>query len=67
MSSTRLQRFRSVLADTRPLRNPAFRRLWIADSVTVIGALTRSVPTGAARPGDSARSASAIASSARVT
>ena len=38
MSSTRLQRFRSVLADTRPLRNPAFRRLWIADIVTVIGA-----------------------------
>ncbi|HCQ18119.1 MAG TPA: MFS transporter, partial [Dermacoccus sp.] len=38
MSSTRLQRFRSVLADTRPLRNPAFRRLWIADIVTVVGA-----------------------------
>lgn len=38
MSSSRLQRFRGVLADTRPLQVPAFRRLWIADIITVIGA-----------------------------
>ena len=30
--------FRSALADTRPLRNGDFRRLWIAEIVTVIGA-----------------------------
>jgi MFS family permease len=29
---------RSVLADTRPLRNPYFRRLWTANIVTVVGA-----------------------------
>ncbi len=29
---------RGVLADTRPLRNPHFRRLWTANIVTVIGA-----------------------------
>ena len=29
---------RGVLADTRPLRVPAFRRLWFASIVTVIGA-----------------------------
>lgn len=29
---------RSVLADTRPLRNPHFRRLWNANIITVIGA-----------------------------
>ncbi|KQT91999.1 MFS transporter permease [Marmoricola sp. Leaf446] len=29
---------RSVLADTRPLRDPHFRRLWIANIVTVVGA-----------------------------
>lgn len=29
---------RGFLADTRPLRQPAFRRLWIANIVTVIGA-----------------------------
>ncbi len=30
--------FRGALADTRPLRHTAFRRLWIANIVTVIGA-----------------------------
>ena len=30
--------FRRQLADTRPLREPHFRRLWIANIVTVIGA-----------------------------
>lgn len=30
--------FRGALADTRPLRTPAFRRLWLANIVTVIGA-----------------------------
>ena len=29
---------RSVLADTRPLREPHFRRLWTANIVTVVGA-----------------------------
>ncbi|MET0768136.1 MAG: MFS transporter, partial [Aeromicrobium sp.] len=27
-----------LLADTRPLRNPHFRRLWLANIVTVVGA-----------------------------
>lgn len=31
-------RLRGALADTRPLRTPAYRRLWIAGVVTVIGA-----------------------------
>ncbi|GMA42104.1 MFS transporter [Mobilicoccus caccae] len=31
-------RFRQHLADTRPLQNPYFRRLWTANIVTVIGA-----------------------------
>lgn len=30
--------FRRQLADTRPLREPHFRRLWVANIVTVIGA-----------------------------
>ena len=29
---------RGALADTRPLRTPAYRRLWLAGTVTVIGA-----------------------------
>jgi len=29
---------RSLLADTRPLQNPHYRRLWLANIVTVIGA-----------------------------
>jgi len=29
---------RSVVADTRPLKNPHFRRLWIAQIITMIGA-----------------------------
>lgn len=33
-----LKRLRGVLADTRPLRHTAFRRLWVANIVTVIGA-----------------------------
>jgi MFS family permease len=33
-----LERHRGVFADTRPLRTPAFRRLWTANIVTVIGA-----------------------------
>ncbi|CUR54983.1 Major facilitator superfamily MFS_1 [metagenome] len=31
-------RFSGMLADTRPLENPHFRRLWLANIVTVIGA-----------------------------
>ncbi|GGO73932.1 MFS transporter [Nocardioides deserti] len=31
-------RFRGLLADTRPLRNDHFRRLWVANIITVIGA-----------------------------
>ncbi len=31
-------RIRGLLADTRPLRVPAFRRLWLANIVTVVGA-----------------------------
>ncbi len=31
-------RLRSVLADTRPLKQPDFRRLWSANIITVIGA-----------------------------
>lgn len=31
-------RLRGAFADTRPLRTPAFRRLWLAGIVTVIGA-----------------------------
>ena len=38
MSPARRGRLRAVLADTRPLQVPAFRRLWVADIVTVIGA-----------------------------
>jgi hypothetical protein len=34
----RLARIRGVLADTRPLRTPSYRRLWLAGVVTVIGA-----------------------------
>lgn len=33
-----MSRFRGMLADTRPLAVPAFRRLWLANIVTVIGA-----------------------------
>lgn len=29
---------RSLFADTRPLRTPAFRRLWVANIITVVGA-----------------------------
>ncbi|TIC88965.1 MFS transporter [Nocardioides sp. GY 10113] len=29
---------RGILADTRPLRNPHFRRLWLANIITVVGA-----------------------------
>ena len=29
---------RGIVADTRPLANPAFRRLWSANIVTVVGA-----------------------------
>jgi MFS family permease len=40
--TTRLRRYtraaRGALADTRPLRVPAYRRLWSAGTVTVIGA-----------------------------
>ena len=31
-------RFEGLFADTRPLRNEHFRRLWVANIVTVIGA-----------------------------
>lgn len=34
----RLDLTRGLLADTRPLRNPHFRRLWLANIVTVVGA-----------------------------
>jgi len=34
----RFSRMRGALADTRPLRTPAFRRLWFAGIVTVVGA-----------------------------
>lgn len=30
-------RFRGLLADTRPLHHPHFRRLWVANIITVIG------------------------------
>ena len=30
--------FRSMLADTTPLQSPEFKRLWIANIITVIGA-----------------------------
>lgn len=33
-----MSRFRGLLADTRPLQQPDFRRLWLAQIVTVIGA-----------------------------
>ncbi len=33
-----MSRLRSLVADTRPLRNPHFRRLWLANIVTVVGA-----------------------------
>jgi len=33
-----VSRFRSLVADTRPLRNQHFRRLWTANIVTVVGA-----------------------------
>src|SRR4051794_18010318 len=33
-----VRRFRSLVADTRPLSNPHFRRLWLANIVTVVGA-----------------------------
>ncbi|MGZ4497283.1 MAG: MFS transporter, partial [Nocardioides sp.] len=31
-------RWRSMVADTRPLQNGHFRRLWLANIVTVVGA-----------------------------
>ncbi|HEY0637201.1 MAG TPA: MFS transporter [Pseudonocardiaceae bacterium] len=34
----RFARIRGTLADTRPLSTPAFRRLWLAGIVTVVGA-----------------------------
>ncbi|WP_028637820.1 MFS transporter [Nocardioides sp. URHA0032] len=33
-----MRRFRALVADTRPLRNEHFRRLWLANIVTVVGA-----------------------------
>lgn len=33
-----MQRFRGLVADTRPLANDHFRRLWIANIITVVGA-----------------------------
>jgi MFS family permease len=33
-----VQWIRGLVADTRPLRNPHFRRLWLANIITVIGA-----------------------------
>ncbi|MGY2701123.1 MFS family permease [Nocardioides sp. HB32] len=33
-----VRRFRALVADTRPLRNEHFRRLWLANIVTVVGA-----------------------------
>ncbi|WP_148571696.1 MFS transporter [Nocardioides caldifontis] len=33
-----MSRLRSLVADTRPLRNAHFRRLWLANIVTVVGA-----------------------------
>ncbi len=33
-----MQWIRGLVADTRPLRNPHFRRLWLANIITVIGA-----------------------------
>lgn len=38
MPTSRRARLRAVFADTRPLANPHFRRLWLANIVTVIGA-----------------------------
>ncbi|WP_200829143.1 MFS transporter [Arcanobacterium ihumii] len=32
------QKIRSLFADTRPLKSPHFRRLWLANIITVIGA-----------------------------
>src|SRR6188768_4333290 len=45
------------MADTRPLRNPYFRRLWLANIVTVVGAQLTVVAVPAqiyAQPGSSA-------------
>jgi MFS family permease len=33
-----VRRFRALVADTRPLRNEHFRRLWLANIITVVGA-----------------------------
>ena len=33
-----MRKIRSLVADTRPLRNEHFRRLWVANIITVIGA-----------------------------
>ncbi|WP_182525059.1 MFS transporter [Nocardioides dongkuii] len=33
-----MSRLRSLVADTRPLRNEHFRRLWLANIITVVGA-----------------------------
>ena len=33
-----MRRLRSLVADTRPLRNEHFRRLWLANVITVVGA-----------------------------
>ena len=38
MATVRKERLRGLVADTRPLGNEHFRRLWIANIVTVIGA-----------------------------
>lgn len=36
-TSTKRKRFGSIVIDTRPLKVPAFRRLWIGTAVTAIG------------------------------
>ena len=38
VGSALVQRIRGLVADTRPLRNEHFRRLWLANIITVIGA-----------------------------
>ena len=44
-------RLSELVADTRPLRNEHFRRLWLANIITVIGAQLTivAVPTTATR------------------
>jgi len=52
-----VRRLRGLVADTRPLRNEYFRRLWLANIITVVGAQLTVVAVPAQIYGDTGSSA----------